>query len=112
LFTPEPSHIKKQISHPPLIPGRAVDSTEALSIGLANRVVPSGTSRQAAETLAHQIAAFPQECMLADRRSAYRQHGLSVQEALKGEFAGGKQIAEEKLMDGIQRFLSKEYKKF
>lgn len=91
--------------------GRAVDSKEALAIGLANRVVPKGTSRQAAEELARQIAAFPQECMLADRKSAYAQHNLSVQDALRQEFAGGKPIAQEKLMEGINRFLSKEYKK-
>ena len=94
-----------------ILTGRAVDSTEALGIGLANRVVPKGQARKAAEELAHLIASFPQECMLADRKSAYRQHNLSVQEALKQEFAGGKPIAQHNLTDGINKFLSKDYKK-
>lgn len=94
-----------------ILTGRAVDSKEALAIGLANRVVPTGQARRAAEELALQIASFPQECMLADRQSAYRQHNLSVKEALEQEFRGGKPIAQNKLLDGINKFLSKEYKK-
>lgn len=94
-----------------ILTGRPVDATEALQMGLANRVVPKGQSRQAAEELARLIGAFPQECMLADRLSAYRQHDLSVQDALRLEFKGGKPIAQNKLQDGISRFLSKEYKK-
>jgi enoyl-CoA hydratase len=93
-----------------ILTGRPVDAEEALQIGLANRVVPKGQSRQAAEELARQIGSFPQECMLADRHSAYRQHDMSVQDALKQEFKGGKPIAQNKLMDGISRFLNKEYK--
>lgn len=94
-----------------ILTGRAVDSTEALAIGLANRVVPRGQARKAAEELALLISSFPQECLLADRRSAYRQHHLSVKDALQQEFAGGKPIAQNKLLDGINKFLSKEYKK-
>jgi enoyl-CoA hydratase len=94
-----------------ILTGRAVESAEALQMGLANRVVSKGQARQAAEDLARQIGAFPQECMLADRQSAYRQHHLSVPEALKQEFRGGKPIAQNKLLDGINKFLSKEYKK-
>jgi enoyl-CoA hydratase len=94
-----------------ILTGRPVDASEALHIGLANRVVPKGEARKAAQLLAEQIASFPQECMLADRKSAYQQHSLSIPEALKQEFVGGKPIAQHKLMDGINRFLSKEYKK-
>jgi hypothetical protein len=35
---------------------------------------------------------------------------MSVQDALRQEFKGGKPIAQNKLMDGISRFLNKEYK--
>src|SRR5262249_46617847 len=56
-----------------ILTGRPVDADEALRIGLADRVVPDGESRAAAEALAEQIAAFPQICMRADRRSAYEQ---------------------------------------
>lgn len=93
-----------------ILTGRAVDSKEAFNIGLANRVVPKGCARKVAEEIAMQIAQFPQECMLADRKSAYHQHDLSLQDALKQEFAGGKPIAQHKLLDGINKFLKKEHK--
>src|SRR6185436_611418 len=46
-----------------ILTGRAVNATEALAIGLVNRVVPAGSARAAAEAWAHEIAALPQECM-------------------------------------------------
>ena len=42
-----------------VLTGRPVDAAEALAIGLANRVVPTGTSRAAAEALAHDLAPVP-----------------------------------------------------
>src|SRR5207253_6721546 len=53
-----------------ILTGRPVTAAEALQMGLANRVVPRGTAREAAERLAAQLAAFPQAALLADRRSA------------------------------------------
>lgn len=72
-----------------VLTGRPVDAEEALSIGLANRVVDPGTSLAEAETLAQQISRFPQQCMLSDRRSAYEQWGLSIEAALRNEFRLG-----------------------
>ena len=40
-------------------------------MGLANRVVPTGTARQAAEALARELAQLPQVCLRSDRLSAY-----------------------------------------
>ena len=59
-----------------ILTGRPVGAEEALAIGLANRVVPTGSSREAAEALAAQLAHFPQLCMRHDRLSAYEQHDL------------------------------------
>ncbi|HET9449924.1 MAG TPA: crotonase/enoyl-CoA hydratase family protein, partial [Aggregicoccus sp.] len=59
-----------------ILTGRPVPADEALAMGLVNRVVPRGASRAAAEELAAQIAAFPQQCMRGDRMSAYQQHDL------------------------------------
>ena len=42
-----------------ILTGRPVQAAEALTMGLANRVVPKGDSRRAAEELAAQLAAFP-----------------------------------------------------
>jgi len=70
-----------------ILTGRAVDATEALAIGLANRVVPKGQARAAAEELAAELAALPQQCMRSDRLSALHQWGVPETEALDHEFA-------------------------
>src|SRR4030081_1611702 len=56
-----------------ILTGRPVKAQEALQMGLANRVVPCGAARAAAEELAREIAAFPQLCMRTDRRAADEQ---------------------------------------
>lgn len=75
-----------------ILTGRPVQAEEALAMGLANRVVPSGTAREAAERLALEIAAFPQRCMLADRASAYAQWQLPFEAAIANEFEGGLEV--------------------
>jgi enoyl-CoA hydratase len=72
-----------------ILTGRAVDAREAERIGLANRVVPRGQSRPAAEALAAEIAAFPPRCVLSDRRSAYEADAPALEAALAREFALG-----------------------
>jgi enoyl-CoA hydratase len=72
-----------------ILTGRAVDAREALAIGLANRVVPPGEARAAAEALAHELAALPQVCLRQDRLSTYEQGGLSLEAALANELRRG-----------------------
>jgi enoyl-CoA hydratase len=72
-----------------ILTGRPVDAQEALAMGLANRVVPDGTSRQAAEALAAQLAEFPQESLRSDRESVYAQWDAPLDEALRREFRIG-----------------------
>lgn len=84
-----------------ILTGRAVDAAEALSFGLVNRVVEAGQARAAAEELAHQLAALPQECLRADRLSAHRQFDLPLEEALKAEFRGGTAALS---LEGARRF--------
>ncbi len=72
-----------------ILTGRAVGATEAFEIGLANRVVPNGQSRPAAEALARELAALPPRCLRSDRRLARQQWGLTQADALAGEFAAG-----------------------
>jgi enoyl-CoA hydratase len=72
-----------------ILTGRAVLSDEAFQIGLANRVVDDGQALTAAVALANDLAKFPQLCMRNDRLSAYEQFGLSLDDALANEFAGG-----------------------
>ncbi|MFJ7069593.1 crotonase/enoyl-CoA hydratase family protein [Streptomyces sp. NPDC101115] len=72
-----------------ILTGRPVPAAEAHAIGLANRLVPPGRSRAAAEALAHEIAAFPQLCLRHDRLSVREQHGLPEPEALAAELRHG-----------------------
>jgi enoyl-CoA hydratase len=62
--------------------GRAVGADEALRIGLVNQVVAPGAEVTTALAWAEQIAAFPQETMLADREAAIRGIGLPFAEGL------------------------------
>lgn len=73
-----------------ILTGRRVDAEEALRIGLCEYVVPEGDARGKAETLAHDIARYPQSCMLADRRSMRSQHGMPLRDALRQEWWGSK----------------------
>ena len=88
-----------------ILTGRAVDAREAGAMGLVDRVVPRGQSRQAAEALAHEIASFPQQCMLADRHSAYAQWDLPLAEALRQEGRLGVPIVATEGAAGARRFV-------
>ena len=78
-----------------ILTGRPVQAQEAFEMGLANRLVPAGQARSAAELLAKQIAGFPQICMRGDRLSAYEQAALPLPEALSNELAHGIKALEE-----------------
>jgi enoyl-CoA hydratase len=86
-----------------ILTGRAVGADEALAIGLANRVVPKGQSRQAAEELAAELARSPQDCMRADRLSALHQWGHSEADAMDFEFGSLSRVAAESIA-GAKRF--------
>jgi enoyl-CoA hydratase len=88
-----------------ILTGRPVGAREALGMGLANRVVADGTSRAEAESLAREIAAFPQSCMLTDRASAYRQWFLPLAEALREEGRHGAPIVALEGEAGAKRFV-------
>jgi enoyl-CoA hydratase len=87
-----------------ILTGRAVSAAEALTMGLVNRVVDSGSALDAAIALAEEIAAFPQTTVRTDRASVLdglelesgfgyeRMHGLeAMRVAAEGaaRFAGG-----------------------
>ena len=86
-----------------ILTGRAVEAAEALAIGLANRVVPTGQARSKAEELAAELAALPQQCMRSDRMSALGQWGMSEAEAMDVEFGSLSRVAAESL-EGAARF--------
>ncbi len=88
-----------------ILTGRPVGAAEAERIGLANRVVPAGQARAAAEALAREIAAFPPRCVASDRRSVYETWEMELPAALSREFELGKATIESgESFEGTQRF--------
>jgi enoyl-CoA hydratase len=86
-----------------ILTGRPVSADEALAMGLASRVVPTGEARAAAEELAAQIAVFPQACVRSDRQAVYASFGQDISDAMRTEFALGMQSLPQ-ASEGVQRF--------
>ncbi len=86
-----------------ILTGRAVGADEALQMGLVNRIVPSGAAVTTSLALAAELAALPQLCLRGDRRSAYEQHDLSLDDALHNELRHGR-ASLAAAADGIARF--------
>ncbi len=87
-----------------ILTGRGVGAEEALSFGLANRVVPEGEALAEALKLAEQIAAFPQICMRNDRTSSMQQWSLPMEDALKFEAKIGRDSLRAGASSGAARF--------
>jgi enoyl-CoA hydratase len=86
-----------------VLTGRPVGAPEALEMGLVNRVVASGSALEEAVALASELARFPQTCMREDRLSLLESVGLSVEEAMAGEFRHGLRSLED-VAAGLERF--------
>ena len=91
-----------------ILTGRPVAADEAQRIGLANRVVPTGTAREAAIALAQEIASFPALTMQADRASAVAAFDRDLAEALLHEHDGGVASIEAGGMADVARFVAGE----
>ncbi|RLU87651.1 enoyl-CoA hydratase [Streptomyces griseocarneus] len=86
-----------------VLTGRPVPAPEAYAMGLANRLVPPGEARAAAEELAAGIARFPQACLRNDRASLLGQEGLSEEQAMASELACGRNVLSD-AVKGAARF--------
>ncbi len=79
-----------------ILTGRAVDAAEALAIGLANRVVPDGQARTAAEELAPSWPRCPRAACAPTGSPRSASGGISEADAMDVEFgslsAGGRRI--------------------
>ncbi|GAA2392472.1 crotonase/enoyl-CoA hydratase family protein [Dactylosporangium salmoneum] len=87
-----------------ILTGRPVDAAEAHRIGLADRVVPAGTARAAAEELAAQLAALPQACLRNDRLSLYEALDRDVADGLAAEWRYGVDSLARGAGEGAARF--------
>ena len=77
-----------------ILTGRIVDAEEALSMGLVTEVVPAGRHVERALELAEQLARFPQETMLSDRRATIEGAGLPFREGIDLEHRIGREVLE------------------
>jgi enoyl-CoA hydratase len=92
-----------------ILTGRGVSGDEALRMGLANRLTEPGEALAGAVALAHELALLPQACMRNDRRSAYEQWGMSIEDALANELRLGRDtLAAVDLREGVGRFAAGE----
>lgn len=91
-----------------ILTGRPVSAEEALDFGLANRLVPPGDARSAAEKLARQISGFPQMCLRNDRRSVLAQEGHAEDVAMRFEIGVGLESLATDALTGAARFATGE----
>ncbi len=88
-----------------ILTGREVPASEALSMGLANRVCEPGDALGQAIALANRIDSFPQSCMRADRISAYESFDFQeISEALRSEFERGMTVVASESIAGATKF--------
>jgi enoyl-CoA hydratase len=88
-----------------ILTGRAVGADEALAMGLVNRVVARGRAREAAEELAHTLAALPWRCLTSDRRATYDGLDLGERAAMAREFELGlATLRSGESVEGARRF--------
>ena len=88
-----------------ILTGRSVYSEEALTIGLANRIVDNGKTLEEAEKLGLLMSQYPQQCLRNDRLSAYESLDCSFFEAIKNEFSRGMTVLQSgETVQGATRF--------
>ncbi|WP_375741320.1 enoyl-CoA hydratase/isomerase family protein [Pseudomonas boanensis] len=76
-------HVGRKAAFELVATGRTVDATEALKLGLVNRVVPDDELLAEAEELALALAAHPQNAMQATKKIFHQVAELPFSEGLK-----------------------------
>ncbi|GAA5317201.1 MAG: enoyl-CoA hydratase/isomerase family protein [Candidatus Pelagadaptatus aseana] len=97
-----------------IITGKVIDAEEAYRIGLANEVVPQGSSLKRAIELAEFISSLPQPAIRADKEATIRGFGQDLREGLRIEaecfnrlFSNPDSRAE--LHEGLRRFNERDH---
>lgn len=90
-----------------IMTGRGLTAREAYEYGLATKITACGTAIGNAISLANSLCKFPQECLRADRLSAYHStyDSSSLEEALKFEYANSAHVLTKESVKGAERFL-------
>jgi len=91
-----------------ILTGRIIEAPEALQMGLVNRVCGTGTAYGRAMHLAKELQAHPQECLRADRASAYHATfaSRSLEQSLEHEANEGLGIISRESIAGAKKFVS------
>jgi len=93
-----------------IITGRVIDASEALAIGLANEVVPSGTCVDRALELARFICELPQPAIRTDKEAAVRGLGQRLDDGLLIEArAFNRSILHPATQEGLRRFNERDH---
>ena len=88
-----------------ILTGRPVAAAGGAGDGPGRPGGPAGPGAAAAEALAHEIAALPQQCLRSDRASALEGGWLGEDEAMANEFRHGMTVlAAPGMADGVGRF--------
>lgn len=90
-----------------ILTGRPIKGEEAFEIGLVNRITQVGAVLGTAYNLATSLIKFPQECLRADRMSAYHSvfDSHSMEDALRYEYENGLPIIEKEAIEGAKLFV-------
>lgn len=93
-----------------ILTGRVIDAEEALRIGLANEVCPTGEGLARALALAHAIAALPQPALRSDKEAAVRGYGVDLPTGLMIEAqCFTRTIGGPVTREGVRRFLERDH---
>ncbi|EXJ74723.1 enoyl-CoA hydratase [Cladophialophora psammophila CBS 110553] len=89
-----------------ILTGRPVSAQEALSMGLANRVVPKGKALEEAAKIAESLLRFPNGCMNVDRNSCYyaAYNSATFEDAMRNEYDRGVKVLQSESIPGAARF--------
>lgn len=90
-----------------ILTGRIVEAKEAFSMGIVNRLVQVGTAYGQAMNLAKEIVIHPQQCLRADRASAYHATFAShtLEESLQHEADNALHIISKESLKGARKFV-------
>ena len=95
-----------------ILTGRGVSGEEAMRMGLANRLVPSGEALASALELAGDLASRPQAALRSDRLSSYEQWSMSLDEALMNEYEHGMATLQTgELFGGLEDYASGDWRR-
>lgn len=91
-----------------ILTGREIEASEASAMGLVDRLVEDGRAVEEAVALAASIAAYPQACVVSDRRCVYEGLGRPLQEGLALEDRRGQEVIfAEGFAAGVERFTAR-----